>query len=241
MHNIENLRKEFAKKTLLSLFDVKKALGTSSRITAIRNCKKVGAVSSYSHKGSYYVLSKIPSYNKDGIWNFNNIWFSKNSTLLKTISYLVQQSRGGYFFHELDKLLHVKTSNSLTKLFVQKELCRSRVNSRYLYLWATKKEVQLKAREIDLSINSISGYEGNKMLEPLKLFLSVLNEKQRRLFLGFESMKYGTKGDYAISALTGIDRKTIGKGRRELESGNISIERIREVGGGREELKKKRF
>ena len=198
-------------------------------------------LSSYSHKGSYYVFPTAPSYDKNKIWNFNNIWFSENRTLLQTISWLVRNPKDGYFFNELDELLHVKTSNSLTKFFAQKRLCRSRINSKYLYLWPSQKEVQLKAREINLSIECVPVYENKEMELHLKLFLFVLNEKQKRLFLGFESMKYGNKGDYAISALTGIDRKTIGKGRRELESGNIIMDRIREIGGGRPELKKKRF
>ena len=191
MLKIENLKKTFVVKTVLSLSEVKKALGTSSRITAIRKCKRLKTVSSYSHKGSYYVLPTIPSFDMNGIWNFNNIWFSKNGTLLKTISWLVQHSKEGYFYNELDDLLHVKTSNSLTKLFVQGKLCRSRLNARYLYLWPSQKVVQLKAKEINLSIKGVPGYGNKEMEVALKLFLSILNEKQKRLFLGFESMKYG--------------------------------------------------
>ncbi len=241
MLNIEKLEKAFIEKIVLSLPEVKKTLGTCSRITAIRKCKRLETVSSYSHKGSYCVLSTTPSYDKNGVWNVNNIWFSEQGTLLKTICRLVQHSKDGYFSNELDELLHVKTSNSLTTLFAQNFLCRTKINSRYIYLCPSQKNVQLKAREIKLSEKSIPGYGNKEMEQPLKLFLSVLNEKQKRLFLGFESMKYGPCGDYAIAALTGVNRKTIGKGRRELESGKISMERIREIGGVRVEFKKKRF
>ncbi len=241
MLNIEKLEKAFIEKTVLSLPDVKKSLGTCSRITAIRKCKRLKTVSSYSHKGSYYALATTPVYDKNGVWSFNDVWFSERGTLLKTISQLVQHSKDGYFSSELDELLHIKTSNSLTTLFARKYLCRSKINSRYLYLCPSQKNIQLKARKIKLSKKCIPGYENKEMEQSLKLFLSVLNEKQKRLFLGFESMKYGSCGDYAIAALTGVNRKTIGKGRRELESGNISMERIREIGGGRVELKKKRF
>ncbi|GJQ57525.1 MAG: hypothetical protein D8M57_18930 [Candidatus Scalindua sp. AMX11] len=241
MQDIEKLKRTFVEKKVLSLSDVKKTLGTSARITAIRKCKKLGTVTSYSHKGSYYVLPTTPSYDKHGIWNINDIWFSANGTLLKTISWLVQHSEVGYFSHELDELLHVRTGNSLTSLFVQKYLYRLQVNSRYLYLWPSQKDVQLKARKIKLSKKGIPGYENKEMELPLTLFLSVLNEKQKRLFLGFESMRYGLGGDYAIATLTGVNRKTIGKGRRELERGYVNAERIRDIGAGRGELKKKKY
>jgi hypothetical protein len=75
-------------------------------------------------------------------------------------------------------------------------------------------------------------------IEHLTTFLSALNEKQRRLFLGFESLRLGHGGDKTLSALTGMDARTIAKGRRELLSRNISVERIRKPGGGRPPLKK---
>ncbi len=87
---------------------------------------------------------------------------------------------------------------------------------------------------------SVPGYENEKMADYLMSFLNLLNEKQKRLFLGFESMKYGRGGDYAIAEISGVNRKTIGKGRRELATENIDMTRVGIAGGGRKELKKKR-
>jgi hypothetical protein len=74
--------------------------------------------------------------------------------------------------------------------------------------------------------------------EYLALFMSLLNEKQKRLFAGYESMKLGYGGDEKISQKTGLDVKTVSRGRKELLSKNVDIERIRKKGAGRPSLKK---
>jgi hypothetical protein len=79
-----------------------------------------------------------------------------------------------------------------------------------------------------------------EMRESMRLLLSVFNEKQRRLYLGLESMRVGHGGDVKISRITGVNVKTIALGRQQLLERNVTAERIREVGGGRPSIKKKR-
>ena len=67
------------------------------------------------------------------------------------------------------------------------------------------------------------------------LMLSLLNEKQRRIYLASEAQDYGRGGITLLSNLTGITRKTIGRGLRDLKSGNTS-DRVRDPGGGRQKL-----
>ena len=76
--------------------------------------------------------------------------------------------------------------------------------------------------------------------ESMRSLLSVLNEKQRRLYLGLESIRLGHGGDAQIARMTGVNVKTIALGRRQLQAGDIALERIREAGGGRPSIKKKR-
>ncbi|MBE7548999.1 MAG: hypothetical protein HS127_18285 [Planctomycetia bacterium] len=70
----------------------------------------------------------------------------------------------------------------------------------------------------------------------LQTFLSILDERQKRLYLGLESMKLGHGGDLRLSA-NRHKCKTIAKGRRELSSKNITPGRIRKVGSGRSSIK----
>jgi len=72
------------------------------------------------------------------------------------------------------------------------------------------------------------------------LFLSMLNEKQRRVYAGLESLKLGYGGDQRIADFVGMDAHTVAKGRRELAQHDVDIERIRKAGGGRKPAEKKR-
>ena len=48
------------------------------------------------------------------------------------------------------------------------------------------------------------------------LFASLLDERQRRLFAGLESLKWGWGGERRIATLLGIDPSTVATGRRQL-------------------------
>jgi hypothetical protein len=74
--------------------------------------------------------------------------------------------------------------------------------------------------------------------EYLDLFMTLLNEKQQRLFAGYESLKLGYGGDKIIAQKTGLNVKTVSQGRQELINRDIDIKRIRKIGAGRPSLKK---
>ena len=59
------------------------------------------------------------------------------------------------------------------------------------------------------------------------LFLSTLNERQRRLYAGLESLKLGYGGDSYIADLFGMDPHTAARGRRDLQKGNWDTTRLR--------------
>lgn len=77
-----------------------------------------------------------------------------------------------------------------------------------------------------------------ELAEHLKTFLSVLNEKQRRLYLGFESLKIGYGGDVQMALSVGVNAKTVSRGRKELLGKVIDGGRVRRKGAGRPPLKK---
>lgn len=76
----------------------------------------------------------------------------------------------------------------------------------------------------------------------MNLFLSRLNEQQRRWFVALEAQQRGHGGEKLLSQITGLDGKTIRRGIRELENGlaDRPLEKIRQPGGGRPSLEKKR-
>lgn len=72
----------------------------------------------------------------------------------------------------------------------------------------------------------------------MNFFLSTLDERQRRLYVGLESKKLGHGGDQRLALITGLCVDTIAEGRRELEQAEPS-DRIRAPGGGRSRVEKK--
>jgi len=75
----------------------------------------------------------------------------------------------------------------------------------------------------------------------MNLFLSRLNEPQRRWYVGLLSQKSGSVSDRELAKITGLDEKTIQKGRQELEAefATVPLERQRRKGAGRPRAEKK--
>ena len=75
----------------------------------------------------------------------------------------------------------------------------------------------------------------------MNLLLSRLNEPQRRWYTGLLSQKPGSPSDRQLSLITGLDEKTIRRGRNELEAElvDLPLDRQRREGGGRPPAEKK--
>src|SRR5262249_61634669 len=75
----------------------------------------------------------------------------------------------------------------------------------------------------------------------INLFLSRLTEPQRRWYVGMLSQEPDSPSDVELARITGLDRKTIRRGRREVIAGlvELSPERQRRSGGGRLSAAKK--
>jgi hypothetical protein len=73
--------------------------------------------------------------------------------------------------------------------------------------------------------------------QEINLLVSRLDEQQRRWFVALEARRVGRGGETLLSLITGLDRRTIRRGRRELEAGLVErpTERVRAAGGGRPE------
>jgi len=75
----------------------------------------------------------------------------------------------------------------------------------------------------------------------MNLFCSRLDEQQRRWYVALESNRMGHGGDRLLSQITGLDEKTIRRGRAELAASLVDrpTERVRRPGGGRPPVEKK--
>src|SRR5215207_3738535 len=75
----------------------------------------------------------------------------------------------------------------------------------------------------------------------MNLLLSRLDEQQRRWYLAVESERIGHGADRLLFEITGVDEKTIRRGREELAASlaDRPVDRVRQPGAGRPATEKK--
>ena len=218
--------------------DIKKVLGTTSNKTALRKMKQLSYLSSYSHGGAYYTLQRIARFDTRGLWCHEDVHFSKLGTLMSTVAHFVSTSDEGFFARELEEILHVGVKMTLARLIENRAIYRERVGNRFLYC-STESEIrkqQLLARNL---MSSAEEELSDEARAAIVIFLSVLNEQERRLYAGVEAIKYGYGGDRFAASLLGMHPKTVARARKELLSGTVEKARVRRPGGGRKTVEKK--
>ena len=72
-----------------------------------------------------------------------------------------------------------------------------------------------------------------------RIAYSLLNEQQRRLYAGLESIKLGRGGDTLLADLLDLDAHTVARGRQQLLNRDVASSRTRREGGGRVPTEKK--
>jgi hypothetical protein len=77
--------------------------------------------------------------------------------------------------------------------------------------------------------------------QQINLLISRLDEQQRRWFAAIEANRLGHGGNERIAEITGLDPKTIRRGRQELADSLEArpVERVRLAGAGRPLAEKK--
>jgi hypothetical protein len=213
---------------------LKSALGTSVTFTVLRKLAPLGYRSSYSHSGTYFTLDAIAQYDERGLWSYHDVRFSRHGTLLNTAASLVTDAPAGYFTDELDAVVQVTTKDALRHLAQQNRLYRRELAGRYLYCAQERerRQEQWAARQAQLRPDDV-------LRAAIVLFYSLLDEQQRRLYAGLESLEWGHGGDQQMAQLLGLDVDTVARGRVELLRGQVLRERVRQAGAGRPRAEKK--
>ena len=225
---------------------LKQLLGTEADITVFRKLKELSYRTSYSHRGSFYTLDEIVAFDELGLWSYDSVWFSRHGTLVATTEDRIGQAEAGYFASELEEILHVPVKEPLLQLVAQGRIARQMVSGLYLYCADNPRtrQRQLLARQAQqdqaaaASDSTTATRVSDELRAAIVLFASLLDEQQRRLYAGLESLQLG--GDRQIAELLGLDPHTVAKGRRQLLAQEVNADRVRAVGGGRKPVEKKR-
>ena len=240
---IENLSDKLQQDKIATMDELKKVLHSQSRMTVFRKLKDLGYITSYSHSAKFYSLQRIAEFDKHGLWFYKSVSFSKQGTLIRSVEYFVNESDMGYNASELERILKIKVDDVLLANVKKNKIVREKISGVYVYF---SKNYQKKKQQELFRKDTIGNY--HKAMEPeilmnelkasLIIFFSSLDEQQRRLYAGFESLKVGHGGDKYISEILDINAKTVSKGRKELLEQKIKVDSIRKKGGGRKEIKK---
>lgn len=236
------------RRTIATMDELKKALGSSVDMTVFRKLRELSYLASYSHRGKYYALEETARFDARGLWAYRGVRFSRFGSLVDTLESFVARATRGYLASELSAELGVEVKQPLLGLTRAGRLVREDLEGRYLYCSAERgrRREQWLTRTLPASEQAAFAplrepdAESHEAKAAVVLFMSLLDEQQRRLFAGLESLRLGRGGDRVVADATGLDPHTIAKGRQELLAHDVLVARRRRPGGGRPPAEKKR-
>jgi hypothetical protein len=137
----------FLNRKVLSIKDLSGIIRKSNR-TIYRYLEQWKTYTSYNFNGSYYTLQDIPVFDKNGLWIYNDIRFSKHGNLKSTIQSLVDNSSTGLTLSQLQELLGCSLYSVLPKMAADKLLFREKHNGVYVYFSAEQEFQEMQYEQL---------------------------------------------------------------------------------------------
>ncbi|MGH8524631.1 MAG: hypothetical protein ACREXY_10565 [Gammaproteobacteria bacterium] len=166
---------------------------------------------------------------------------------MATAENFINQSPRGYFAEELAETLHVQMHDALLQLVARRRLSRQVVSGMYLYTSTTPevRQQQVLTRRTAQAVPVLADVGAmeispDELKAAIILFYSLLDEQQRRLYAGLESLRLGRGGDRQLAEFLEVEPHTVARGRQQLLDREIELGRIRRPGAGRKPVEKKR-
>ncbi len=235
----ESLIAFFRRRKIATMEQLKATLGTTVDMTVFRKLRELSYSSSCSHCGRFYTLQALEQFDERGLWTCRGVLFSRFGSLIDTVEQFVTRSDRGFLASELEAELHIEVKQPLRKLVNLQRLAREAILGQYVYCASdfSKRADQLLHRRAYGTAEALP-FSRDPLTETSDD--TTLDERQRRLYAGLESLRLGHGGDIRLAELTGLDVHTIAKGRTELLQRDVQLDRVRSPGGGRHALEKKR-
>ena len=142
---------------------------------------EIGYYSSFTHNGKWYTLRTIPHFDRNGIWFFDIIGFSRAGSLTNTLIKLINRSQGGMTAEQLGEKLRCRCHSVLVQLYRQEKIQRQKQGRSYIYLAMdpSTQAIQLQARE---------GKNVSVPILPAEIAVLILVEFIRQPDLSFEQL-----------------------------------------------------
>ncbi len=160
------IRQLLQSNTVLTLKQIRHDLSGRPRSSLFRDLQKVEILTSYSHAGQYHALQSAVTFNRDGLWFYDHIAFSRHGTLRNTLVQTISKSPAGMTHKELKILLRIQVQNTLTNLIKAKKLQRrsspgqtfvylSNERSKALEQWQKRQSLDDSAAGITLPLETV--------------------------------------------------------------------------------------
>lgn len=105
-----------------------------SAISIRRFLKQVGYFSSFTHNSKWYTLSSIPDFDKNGLWFYTNIGFSRHGNLKQNIVHFINKSSQGLSAKQLAEILSTPCHAVLNHMYNSGTIDRFKSKSDFVYL-----------------------------------------------------------------------------------------------------------
>ena len=147
--SLQALAHLFQSRRIADLKMLCRVLKTDSRMSVFRRLKAIGYLSSYSHAGQFYTLKDVPTFDDDGLWQYQGVCFSRLGSLKATVGAWVPTSACGYTHQELHAKLHVRVHNTLLDLVQEQAIGRAQLEEELVYVSVEESRArrQLAARQ----------------------------------------------------------------------------------------------
>ena len=121
-----------------------------SLISIRRFLKVIGYYSSFTHNSKWYTLRSIPSFDKNGIWFYQDIGFCRHGNLNQTIGRFIDKSFQGLTAKDLFNILSVPCHPVLNQMYKKKKIDRFNTPKGFIYLSVSesKKRLQLNRLQV---------------------------------------------------------------------------------------------
>jgi hypothetical protein len=128
----EKARRVFRRRKVLTLEEVAGLIGGSIH-TARRRLKAWGVHTSYNQNGRYYVLPEVPEFDRDGLWRWRKVFFSRHGNLKQTVVELIGRSEAGLDAGEIGSLLGLDPRSFLSAFADHPGIQREKRHGRFVY------------------------------------------------------------------------------------------------------------
>jgi hypothetical protein len=148
---IEKAKAYFEKTKIFTVLQLCSFLACSIPSTRIK-IKQWQSYTSYNKNGQFYTLPSVPCFNENGIWQYQNIFFSMHGNLRKTVVFLVQNSDTGLSGEQLSSLLGLPYRSFLHHFKNISGIRREKMQGVFVYFSddPTQHERQVKNRVVSV-------------------------------------------------------------------------------------------